>query len=309
MMRPRWDPSSPELLPAIVLYADILGFRQMTEDALKLGKETDFLLRIKRSLAKAYERVDWASKFYGDGPAVFDVKVFTDNIVVAFPLLDPNREFGELELTTLLGVVAEFQALLAVDGFLLRGAITHGQHYQDDEIVYGKALLEAVDHDKSGGPPRMVIGDSVEPLIAKHLTWRFGGPTPHHYHLLEDPCDERLFVNYLRVAFENFPDGPVDYELLHSHRQMVSKGLREYKSTPTVHEKYVWAANYHNYVCRTFAEIYQRMGKKTDDPEVFAYCEEAQQALKYLVPVKPGDTLATPRLLDGERLQVRLSTR
>ena len=90
---------------------------------------------------------------------------------------------------------------------------------------------------------------------------------------------------------------------------MVSKGLREYKSTPTVHEKYVWAANYHNYVCRTFAEIYQRMGKKTDDPEVFAYCEEAQQALKYLVPVKPGDTLATPRLLDGERLQVRLSTR
>lgn len=42
-MRPGWNSSSPALLPTIVCYADILGFRAMTERAYELGKETEFL--------------------------------------------------------------------------------------------------------------------------------------------------------------------------------------------------------------------------------------------------------------------------
>ena len=38
-MPPDWDPKSPSLLPTIVCYADILGFRGMTEPAHELGED------------------------------------------------------------------------------------------------------------------------------------------------------------------------------------------------------------------------------------------------------------------------------
>ena len=171
-----WNPESPSLAPSIVCYADILGFRNMTEQAIESGTEGEFLLRIKHSLAKAYDKVrEWA-KLRGDVHPIFDMKVFTDNIVVAHPLQNPSLDLGEPELGTLLMLFAQAQASLAADGFFLRGAIAEGRHYQDYDIAYGKALLEAVDPDKSGGPPRLVIASSVEHLIVRHLlAWYRGG--------------------------------------------------------------------------------------------------------------------------------------
>ena len=57
MIHKSWDPKSPSIIPAIVCYADILGFRNMTERAYESGEEGDFLRRIKLSLAAAYNAV------------------------------------------------------------------------------------------------------------------------------------------------------------------------------------------------------------------------------------------------------------
>ncbi len=305
-MTTRWDPESPSLLLTIVCYADILGFRAMTEDALESGEEKEFLLRIKRSLEKAYEIVRRAKTLDGLVPSIFDMKVFTDNIVVAYPLRNASRDLGEPELGTLLMLFADVQASLALDGFLLRGAIALGDHYQDDDIAYGAALLEAVDLDKSGGPPRLVIGSSLEPLIAVQLeSYGDGGWAPHHAEMLEDPRDERLFVNYLQVAFEHFPDGPINYQLLAAHRENVRRGLREHESNSRVRGKYEWMASYHNYVCRTFAEQFAIQGDEGADLEQMAISAEAQRALNY---VEPFEAEQSPRLLDAQRLRQRLTT-
>ena len=53
--------------------------------------------------------------------SIFDMKVFTDNIVVAYPLRDPYHDDGEIELGTFLMLFARVQASLAADGFFLRG--------------------------------------------------------------------------------------------------------------------------------------------------------------------------------------------
>ena len=307
-----WDPKSPSLLPAMVCYADILGFRDMTERALESDDGTEFLRRIKRSLAKAYQKVRQARTLGGMVPPVFDMKVFTDNIIVAYPLRASARDLGEPELGTLPMLFAQVQAGLAADGFLLGGAITAGEHYQDRDVAYGEALLEAVDLDKSGGPPRLVIGSSVEPLISQHLSWYGGGRAPHHEELLEDPQDERLFVNYLEVAFEHFPDGPIDWQLLSSHSENVCRGLREHESNVSVRQKYEWTATYHNYVCRTFASRYPVQGYEGADPEEMAASAEGQSALEHLVafdglPFERLPLEEVPRPLDVQRLQQRLA--
>ena len=48
-----WNP----LLPAIVCYGDILGFRALTKSAFASGEEEEFLQRIKGSLGAAYDTV------------------------------------------------------------------------------------------------------------------------------------------------------------------------------------------------------------------------------------------------------------
>ena len=286
-MSTRWDKDSPSLLPTFVCYADILGFRSKINQAFSSGKETEFLQRIHNSVSAAYERVRAAATLGGDQPPVFEIKVFTDNIVVAYPIRAPFRDFGEPELGHLLDIFAEVQASLAADGFFLRGAITHGPHYQDEFIVYGKALLKAYDLDKSGKPPRLVLGQSVEGLILKHLSWYgYSNWTPHHTYLLEDPKDEQLFVNYLASAFQFFPDGPIDFELLAAHGKAVLEGLEENESDATVRSKYEWLVTYHNFVCRSFAELYPVDGGEWTDDEYVAQCVEAQRALEFIVPLK-----------------------
>ena len=308
-MRPSWDPKSPSLLPTIVCYADILGFRALTERAHKLGQETEFLQRIKRSLAAAYETVRRAKTLDGWGPSIFDMKVFTDNIVVAYPLFTPSHDFGEPELGDLLMLFAQVQASLAADGFLLRGAIAFGDHYQDDDIAYGKALIEAVDLDKSGGSPRLVVALSVEFLISKHLSWYGDGSwAPHHEQLLEDPCDGQLFINYLGSAFEHFPDGPIDHELLALHGEIVCEGLKAYQSDPRVRAKYEWMATYHNYVCHAFADRYSYQGREEADLEQVAIAGEAQRVFEHMVPCEGLLSEQCPRPLDAQRLRQRLAS-
>ena len=307
-MSARWNPESPSLLQAVVCHADILGFSNKIACAMESGKGEEFLLRIKSSLSAAYGKVHEARKLGYGLPPDFEVKVYTDNVVVAYPLSEPSRDHGEPELGNLLMLFAEVQASLAADGLLLRGGIAAGWHHQDDDVVYGDALLEAVNLDKSGRSPRLVIGESVNPLISKHLS-SYGDSwwAPHYHHLLEDPRDGELFVNYLVVAFEHFPDGPIDWKLLEKHREKVLAGLSRYKSDTRVWPKYRWAAIYHNYVCSSFAAQFPDYGDGEMDPEEMAVRAEAQRSIDYLIP---DETLAedlAPRQLDARRLRQRLA--
>ena len=292
------NPKEPILMPAFVLYADILGFRDLTKRAFEAGKGTDFLRRIKRSLDSAYEVVREAGTWSEEFPYPLDIKFFTDNVVVAYPLSAPEHDYGESELIELLMLFAYVQAILAADGFFLRGAIAYGDHYQDDAIVYGDALIEAYELDLSGGPPRLVIAPSAECQIRRQLT-SYGGLVPHHDLLLEDPADGSLFVNYLETAYSNLPDAPVDQKLLATHGTEVGKNLQEYIRNPRVGKKYEWVAVYHNYVCRSLAERYPYLEDEGTDPETWLAGEDARRALEHLVPVEPPQP---PRPLDAQRL-------
>ena len=244
-----WDPELPEMLPAIICHADILGFTNMTRDSLKSGTEREFLIQLKKALSTTYDRLRRQATLTGpfavdssldtkEDFKVFDMKVFTDNIVVAYPYPATDIALGEPELGSLLMLFSEAQANLAEHGFFLRGAIATGLHYQDHDLVFGKALLEAVELDKSGGEPRLVIAQSVEKLILQHLEW-YGGPeSPYHYRLLEDPTDGLLFIDYLQSAFGNFPDDPVNYQLLQAHSEIVTTRLQEYADNANIRKKY-----------------------------------------------------------------------
>jgi hypothetical protein len=199
---------TPILLPSFVCYADILGYSQRSKDALLSNNGLQFLHSLRDALSNAYNRIRQHSKGFKDD-SLYAVNVFTDNIVVGYPLNSAELEYGESEFGNILGIFSEFQIGLAMKGFFLRGGIAYGKHYMDEDIVFGDALLEAIDQDKDGGPPRISLAPSVVEIVRHQLG--FYGQTnyaPQYEHLLED-ADGTIFLNYLCEAFGAFPDGAI----------------------------------------------------------------------------------------------------
>lgn len=232
------------------------------------------------------------------------MKFFTDNMVVAYPLPQPEDHHGEpqLALSTIFTTFSLVQIILARYGFFLRGAIAIGQHFQDDDIVYGDAFLEAEGLDRSGEPPRLVIAPSLEPLILEELEHPSGCCFLRRW-LLEDPQDHRIYLNYLRGACPEFPPE------FHSgtfavHWAWVSYYLQKYRSDRSVWQKYEWIAGYHNYVCTSLAEEYSPGEPDWPVSDRSHNSGSRRSLLKYLVS---NDRLPPPQQLDADRLRQRLS--
>ena len=307
MKRTIWNPQSPSLRAAIVCFADILGFGNLTKCAFDSDTGGEFLLRIKSSLSRAYDRVEEAASTSETVPPIFEMKAFTDNFVIAHPFRNFEQEWGEPELGTLLMLFAQVQAGLVADGFFLRGGIASGQHYQDKDIAYGDALLKAVALDKSGGSPKVAIESSVEPLVLLQVSY-YPEITlaPHYYYLFEDPADDRMFVNYLWAAFDNFPDEPIDYQLLTSHKENILGGLEKYKSNMSIRAKYEWLATYHNYACQMFVDLYRVESDEAASWDEMDLLDEINRVLEYTIPAEVVPSTEPPRTLDVERLDKRI---
>ncbi|MFC1610280.1 hypothetical protein ACFL6C_04930 [Myxococcota bacterium] len=211
--------------------------------------------------------------------AAFDIKIFTDNVVVGYPIRD-GRGVGEPELGHIFGVFADFQAMLAMQGHLVRGGIALGNHYMDDDIVFGDALIEAVKLDESGGAPRIALAPSAVEAVQHHLAF-YGKPqsSPDYDDLLQD-ADGTVFLNYLEVAFVGFPDGGINLAVFEKHRNRIEGGLERFQGKQ-VRPKYEWAARYHNFVCEDFADRYASV--VPSDAETAALADHVQSLRDFII--------------------------
>ncbi|MBW1682872.1 MAG: hypothetical protein JRJ35_11255 [Deltaproteobacteria bacterium] len=270
------------LVPSLVCHADILGWSAQTREAIKSGNGHEFLRRIHKTLRAAYARLrEQAAPVMQNDPPEFNIKTFTDNLVVAFPSLG-SRLAGEPELMSMFWVFRNLQAELARNGFLLRGAVAFGNHYMDEDFALGDALLEAVENEKAGGPPRIVLGPSIVRLVKKHITFYSGKVrmSPHFHNLLMD-TDGHLFLDYLSNAFAAFPDEPIFFDLLESHRQVINNGLVKHSRNSDVLKKYQWLAGYHNFVCKHF--VNENPLPWEPDEWDYSIAEEVQRVREFVV--------------------------
>lgn len=68
-------------------------------------------------------------------------KIFLDNILLASPTNNGDRE---QKIGIIINLVSNFVHQAADNGYLIRGAITEGDFFHNDIIVYGNALIEVV---------------------------------------------------------------------------------------------------------------------------------------------------------------------
>jgi hypothetical protein len=274
-----------KMLPSFVCYADILGYSDLSKKSIHSGKGKQFLNELGDALSTAYEHVRENAEGFRD-QSFYAIKVFTDNIVVGYPLYAEYREYGDPEFDDILGVFAKLQASLSAKGFFLRGGIAYGEHYMDEDIVFGDAFLEATDLDKKGGPPRLMLAPSAEKIVRKRLNmWGKVELSPLYEYLLED-TDGAFFLNYLIEAFSVFPEGGIFMDLISGHYLAITENLKKYKEAPDVCAKYEWSARYHNFICQEFISNHPLPLCLEDNWEYALAMKGAEKMPEYLINIK-----------------------
>ena len=257
---------------------------------MKSGEGEQFLQKLRTVLNEAYEHV---RKVAGDG--IFSVKVFTDNIVVGHPLPRVGFDFGEAEFGTMLWVFSNLQMTLATNGFLVRGGIApDNTTWTMTSCSAPRSSMLSVS-DKGGGPPRLALSPKAVEAVRHHLGFYGDDPrfAPHYNDLLQE-ADGTVFLNYLNLWFLAIPDDGIFFDLVEKHRDMIRAGLKQYAGTPGIRSKYEWAARYHNYVCRDFAERHPIPSPWDEGDELWALVASDAQRLKEEFMIEGDPSFVAP---------------
>jgi hypothetical protein len=223
-------------------FLDVLGFSERIKDSFKEKKGNRLLRTFHTILSK---RIKALKADTSDSLLYF--KSFTDNIIFAHPRFsdDMESEFGFILLA-----LSEYQFDMAQHGFFIRGGLSVGDLFVDENSVYGPALLEAYHlESKVAVNPAVVLSDDVMGLVLSHLKFYHGDFAPQNRAVLVN-SDGRFFINYLAECIVDGHDSEeVAWSALRTHKKHVEAALKEYQQVPAIFAKFAWLASYHNCFC------------------------------------------------------------
>ena len=145
-----------------ISYFDILGYKAFFED-----KENNISELLASNIAMA---MDTRKRFSYLLPITNKIhyKMFSDNFII---MLEDGVLPADKALSVMCDLTARLQLKFLVDyGIPIRGAITKGQAYIDNTIVFGKGLIDAVGLEASEAIyPRIILDDACSEMIRKGL--------------------------------------------------------------------------------------------------------------------------------------------
>lgn len=248
------EAGKPLLIRSVVAFVDILGYKEKIRELEKAGevqKVQDFIEKFRKILDESFFRL---SEF--QTPRFYKMKSFSDNILIGYPIGQMTlRDDGEHELASIFSLLTYLQINMSLSGFFLRGAITIGNLYIDDDIIMGEGLIDAYNAErKLARYPRIILTESAMQLANEHSKDYGTHYNSSQYRYLLKDADGQYFLNYLLELLE--PDegvGPFVVEM-NKHKYYI-ENLRRYLKDLGVWSKYAWIANYHNYFCIAHPEF------------------------------------------------------
>lgn len=157
----------PELKNYFIAYFDILGYKSFFTD------ENDHHIFLQDLLSVLHEVKNQLKQMKNYIENV-QYRAFSDNFIFYFEE-DKQDEFDDFNaLSTLAFLMSSIQKkILEQYDILVRGAITKGEFYANDSIVFGKGLIRAVEIEADKAIyPRIVIDKNIFHLNPAHyLMW------------------------------------------------------------------------------------------------------------------------------------------
>jgi hypothetical protein len=233
----------------LVTYVDILGFGELIRT--KSAGEISRIIRVVKEAVQPHQfTAGFKAQFKGIPDD--DYANFSDLSIISIPLrrtakLPPR---GRL-YSQLIHLVHAQATLLADEGILIRGGVTVGQLVKSWGQLFGPAIIRAYElESKIAKYPRIVVGKEVfEELAVNAGLWVHDRKTDQKavQALLRKDDDGELFIDYLRLIWDELDDPGADYQaFLNRHEALIAERLGRYSQAPDIRIKYEWMDRYHS---------------------------------------------------------------
>lgn len=253
----------------IVSFIDILGFKELVKNH---PDDTDFFLKIFKGIEYCYHDYKLGMEDMDDSfDVVHTLQTFSDSIVSTVTTKSDVetqlREFlfmFELEVQHL----AFVQYQMFVDyGILIRGAISFGNIYHDNNILFGEGMVNAYEMEETLAIyPRIIIDPKIIDLIGKYAkdVDRYPDEIKNFHDTMFVPSDMYkqirqdkdglYFIDFLNLkdveGYWYVPLEPTNndiYEIFISYKEKLLEKLSEIQSkSDKTKVKYNWLKNYYN---------------------------------------------------------------
>ena len=150
---------------SICCFIDILGYKDIICNSSDEENEKNI-----EKLRGMYSYFENLNNGHIDEYRNYKVRTFSDNIYIEVQL-KKDRIFSlgvcnEGNIANILRELSHFQNMMFVEwGFFVRGAIVYGEVYSDNNIIYGKGIIEAVEGEKKAKFPRIIISEELKKII------------------------------------------------------------------------------------------------------------------------------------------------
>lgn len=225
---------------SICCFIDILGYKDIICNSSDEENEENI-----KKLKNIYSEFEKFNNGYQDKYRNYKVKNFSDNIYIEIKLEEDTIGVSNIgDVFNVLRNLCHFQNIMFVEyDFFIRGGIVYGNVYSDENIIYGKGIVEAVESEKKAKFPRIIISKELKEIIDKNKI-DLGVEDKTVIKLDNYP---EYFLNYL---------DDMDYQwiekLLLKHKELIEFNLEKYKNNENVFEKYRWLKEYHNFYIKEY---------------------------------------------------------
>lgn len=239
----------------IIVWLDILGYKELIKKNKLDNKENELLLKVHELMSSLTKYINYNNKQIDKNlrktdsnhtisMSSFRSLLFSDNILFFAPC---SSEIDKINLyTNLANGISSFLFQYPSKELYFRGAITEGNLYYDDDLhfVFGSGLVRAYELESSTAIyPRIIIDDKISiPSILVGYKEDYDGVWFLDYltygHSLVELTSNRKEIAQKRIA-----------AMVSIHGTSIQKAIDENKNNEHVLKKYLWLAKYHNAYC------------------------------------------------------------
>jgi len=230
----------------LLTYLDILGFRELIRQSALDASKVHEILNILRIAKRKGTRGIAAADSEGGTKTITRAVNFSD-LILRITYIDQASDLIvrlNMELMKLAGIQCE---LTSQYGILLRGAISLGALYDNDDFVFGPALVNSYElEERTAVFPRIVIASDLVEATTKETAQVWPS-------LVRRGEDAAYFVDYLYAGAQSKPGGffstgfNAASSLIKGHQIMIADKLVHTKGERS-RQKVLWTALYHNSV-------------------------------------------------------------
>ena len=239
----------------IVAFIDILGFTSLVRHASQDERMLDAAYSIVRILSLEEER---SRQFRVEAQKLdieydFNISVFSD--CFALSLQDKGAKSALLFIKQLGHILQE----LIKQGYLMRGGVTSGKLYHNNNAIFGESLIQAVELEKDASRmPRIIVSKEVFAKFSLAIESSVSNELEKHYILSYGDGNE--YLNYLYPYWDQGSLGMSDFLAL---RKKIIDELDNNKDSD-IFQKWLWFANYFNKAISIDSSIELAYGSKID---------------------------------------------